>query len=188
VIGWVVLRRRDTAPAAPSIKSKALLIGDSLAVGLGPPLTKALAPAKFWFVAHVSATSKDWTTGKFASGLDEALATIKPEVVFVSLGTNDTAPGANIAGLESRFKDLAGTIRMMGAAPVFLLPPELPWSRQPVVDAVKAAGSVLIMPRLGLEHASDKIHLTPKGYADWAADVAGQLKGGVVGEMPGFTP
>lgn len=108
--------------------------------------------------------------------------------MFVSLGTNDTAPGASVAGLEHRFSDLAETLRMSGTTPIFLLPPELPWSRQPVADAVKAAEALLITPKAGLQHAPDGVHLTPKGYSDWASDVAGQLRGGVVGEMPTFTP
>lgn len=138
-------------------------------------------------LAHVGATAKDWTTGKYSSELDGALATTKPEVVLISLGTNDTAPGASVAGLDHRFSDLAETVRMMGATPVFLLPPELPWSRQPVADAVKAAGALLITPEAGHQHAPDGVHLTGKGYSDWASDVAGKVKGGDVGEVS-FVP
>lgn len=185
--GWLIFRKQGGTPK-PQLRSRALLIGDSLAVGLGPPLTKVIAPVALTTRAHVSTTSKSWTAGKYAAELDEALATSKPEVVLISLGTNDTAPGASIAGLETRFSDLTETIRMGGGAPIFLLPPELPWSRQPVADAVKASGAILITPRVGLEHAPDKIHLTGKGYADWAEDIAKQLKGGVVGDLPSFLP
>lgn len=184
--GWLVLRKKES-PSAPQLKSRALLVGDSLAVGLGPPLGKALLPAALDSEAHSGSTAKDWL-GKFRPALDELLATVKPEVVFVSLGTNDTAPGASVAGLEQRFTELASVVRKAGAAPLFLLPPELPWSRQPVADAVKAAGAVLITPRAGLEHGPDKVHLTGKGYADWAANVAQQLRGGVIGDLPSFLP
>lgn len=177
VVGWLVFRPKPAAASLPKLSGKALLVGDSLAVGLGPPLAKALAPVSLTTRAHISATTKDWTTGQYASELSPEGA----EVVFVSLGTNDTAPGANIAGLEARFKALADSIRKAGATPLFLLPPELPWPRAPISDAIKAASAIMILPRAGLEHAGDKIHLTPKGYADWADDIAKQLKGGVVG-------
>lgn len=175
-VAWL-LWPKETQAALPKVTSKALLVGDSLAVGLGPPLAKALLPAVLTTRAHVGATAKDWATGQYASELSPAGA----EVVFVSLGTNDTASGTSSSGLDQRFKSLADSIRKAGATPLFLEPPELPWSRQPVADAAKAAGAILIKARPGLEHAGDKIHLTPKGYADWAADVAKQLKGGVVG-------
>ena len=176
---------KDVEASLPKVGSKALLVGDSLAVGLGPPLSKALLPALLTTRAHVSATTKDWTAGQYASEVSPGGA----EIVFVSLGTNDTVPGANISGLEQRFKTLADSIRKAGATPLFLEPPALPWSRQPIADAVKAANAILIKARAGLEHAGDKIHLTPKGYADWAADIAKQLKVGVVGHpVESFLP
>ena len=173
LVGWLFLRKKD----APSVKapSHVALIGDSLAVGLGTPLMKELAPAKLVVNAHVSARASDWL-GKYNQELEYVLNMIKPEVVLISLGTNDSAAGGT--GFVKDFKAIADRIQAKGATPIFLGPPELPWAREGIYVAGEAAGFLIKAPS-GLAHAPDGVHLTPQGYAEWAKYLGKTLRNGV---------
>lgn len=156
------------------------LVGDSLGVGLGPPLAEELRPASLVTRAHVSATARDWATGKYASELKTLLAG-KPELVLFSLGTNDTVPPGKELSLElpQNFKTLADLVREGGGVPVFLSL-SLPWSTQRIEEAAKLAGARLL-ESAGVSRQTDGIHPTGTGYATWAKLVAANLRSSTVG-------
>lgn len=174
--GVLLLRRKQPATTKPP--SRALLIGDSLAVGLAAPLAKELAPAELVTRAHVGSRSSDWAfEGKYRGELEDALTKFRPDAVLVSLGTNDLAGGKPTA---TSFDFLAKRVAAKGAAVIFLGPPELPWPRGEVWSSAEAAGILVKAPE-GLPHAPDGVHLTPAGYAAWAKFVGARLRAGVSG-------
>lgn len=157
--------------------SSVALVGDSLGVGLGPPLAEALKPAKLVTQAHVSATARDWATGKYASELDAVLAK-KPELVLVSLGTNDTVPPGKELSLElpENFKTITDKVRKSGAKPVFVIVNQS-WSLQRVEEAAALAGARLIQTEGLSRNPGDPVHLTGNGYKAWAKIIASDLQG-----------
>lgn len=156
--------------------SSALLVGDSLAVGLGAPLEKELSPAKLVTRAYVSATAADWAKGKYSPELGPLLQQ-KPDVTLISLGTNDTVPPAGQLALDfpQNLKTIADAVRKAGSEPVLLIT-NLPWSTQRMEEGAALAGT-RVFRVAGVTHASDSIHLTSTGYATWAKLVANDLRG-----------
>lgn len=157
--------------------SRAVLIGDSLAVGLARPLAAELKSrgVELKVCAKVAANAGQFTeAGGFGTiGLAALLADFKPGLVLVCLGTNDTAPGSSVrAKLPERFALLRERIEAAGARVVFLGPPPLPWSREPIYQAA-AASRLITAP--AVEQASDHIHPTPAGSAAWAQHIAKEL-------------
>lgn len=171
----------DSAPAnaKPSAKlpARVVLIGDSLAVGLARPLAAEFKSggAELKVCAKVAANAGQFTEpGGFGTlYLADILSSFKPELVLVSLGTNDTAPGSSVrAKLPARFALLRERCEAAGARVVFLGPPPLPWSREPIYQAA-AASRLIVAP--AIEQAPDHIHATPAGYAAWATHIAKEL-------------
>lgn len=165
------------AAARASLPRRVVLVGDSLAVGLGRPLGTELkaAGAELKVCARVAANAGQFTeAGGFGTlGLAALLRDFKPELVFVSLGTNDTAPGSSVRDkLPARFALLRQRIEAAGARVVFLGPPPLPWSREPIYQAA-AAARLIVAP--GVEQAPDHIHPTPAGNLAWAKFIRKEL-------------
>ena len=178
-LGAALLLAQDSAPAraaAPKLE-RVLLIGDSLAVGLARPLTSELKSrgVELRTLARVAANAGQFTEpGGFGTlGLAELLPAFRPELVLICLGTNDTAPGSSVREkLPARFARLRERTRAAGARVVFLEPPPLPWSREPIVQA--AAPAPLISAP-AVQQAPDRIHPTPAGAAAWAAHIRKEL-------------
>lgn len=162
---------------APKKLARVVLVGDSLAVGLARPLAAELKPqgAELKVCARVAANAGQFTEpGGFGTlGLAALLADFKPELVLISLGTNDTAPGSSVRDkLPARFALLRERIEAAGARVLFLGPPPLPWSREPIYQAA-ADARLLVAP--AVEQAPDHIHPTPAGAAAWAAHIRKEL-------------
>lgn len=179
-LGAALLLAQDGVPprAAPDKLSRVVLIGDSLAVGLARPLATELKAraVELQTRAATGAHAGMFTEGSGASSLGKLLAEFGPDVVLVSLGTNDTVPAAPAlaAKLPERFALLRQRASSAGARLVFLEPPPLPWSREPIHKAAAHAGAPLF-PAPAVQQAPDHIHLTPAGYAAWAKAIAKEL-------------
>ncbi len=172
-LAWFFWPKKAEARGLPR---SAALVGDSLGVGLGPPLKEALAPVPLTVRAHVSATARDWATGKYASELKTLLAD-KPELVLFSLGTNDTVPPGKELSLElpANFKKLADLVRKSGGRPVFVIVNQS-WSLQRVEEAAALAGAKLLQASGLSRNAEDPVHLTGNGYKAWAKLVASDVR------------
>lgn len=177
-LGAALLLAQDGAPPAaaqpkPPKPRRVVLIGDSLAVGLAKPLAAELGArgAALQVRAATGANAGAFTEGSGASALGKLLADFKPDVVLVSLGTNDTVPGAEALAkkLPARFALLAS----VGARVAFLEPPALPWSREPIHQAAAYARAPLIVAP-AIEQERDRIHPTGAGYAAWSKFIAGR--------------
>lgn len=172
----VALFRRKQA------KSKGLLVGDSLAVGLAAPF-RDVGLAKD-AVAEIGTTVAYWI-GPGRSRLTGALVA-KPEVVFVSLGTNDAYQGSSYTDTAAKATgELLSLILFWANRVEWIGPPSLPSTygskpkSQAVIDAIRAVvettnrahwidNDAVTIPR-----NADKLHPTADGYSAWAKALAG---------------
>ena len=172
-------------PAPPgSNRQRYLLIGDSLAQGLGPELAKLALKSGVGFAGEgvKSSTIRQWLKGTALSdAIENAAKHIggDPTAALVCLGANDMLladPGAE----GHRAGELMAALRRNGVASVrWIAPPPMPFDKPEFREAlatetrarqVRIFDSVALVPPL--ERALDGIHLTPAGYEDWAQRVA----------------
>lgn len=169
----------SSAPAVtptPQTARRALLVGDSLASGLGLPLGTRFHAAGGDFTAHAIDGS---TIDQWAKGADLAadLAKAQPSLTLVSLGTNDLAakPAEYKAPLIAA---IVTRIRAAGSSVAWILPPTMPTvpDRGGLRGILAAELARLAVPAfdstaLTLPRAPDKIHPTPAGFDLWAARI-----------------
>jgi lysophospholipase L1-like esterase len=114
-----------------------LLLGDSLAQGLGPPLAHLAKDAGLQLVTVgvKGSTLRHWLTG---SNLANAVALASPLLTLVSLGTNDMGmvdPGAE----GRRAGELIDALHRNGSAAVaWIGPPSLPTDKSAFRAALAA--------------------------------------------------
>jgi hypothetical protein len=153
--------------ALTSKKAKRIaLIGDSLAVGLGPPMAALAAQAGVPFKAegHVGSTVAQWLSTPSWGSWVEAFA---PSTTLIELGTNDYLnPSPSLA----QYQQLAA--KFPGA--IWIAPPIQPANALTKVRAVIEQVGVPVIPAMtGLQFGPDGFH--PLNYAPWAAWIWGQL-------------
>lgn len=176
----------------PRIKKgmRVLLIGDSLAVGTAPHFATMAKEAgvDFKSLAIVGTRIDQWAA---SPELKSLLASFEPDLILVSLGTNDSfMQGADItsrqqAQLEKLLALLTSFSRSKdyGLGPehiVWIGPPTLPNPPSPGIPKMiqDSSGSALApryyyfhSERLDLPRGPDKIHPTARGYAGWAGAI-----------------
>lgn len=147
---------------------RVLLLGDSLAVGLASQMGALASRNGASFVAQAKSGT---TFVQWRSEFRKALETYRPDVVVVSLGTND-AVSPSIEASKVAMEQMAADALTFGA--------RLIWAGLPVmapriqsVDAMRAAIVGTGLPYYRAEaqdfpRAPDRIHFTGQGYADWA--------------------
>lgn len=157
---------------------RVLLIGDSLAVGTAPHYSALAKEAGVEFKGlGVTGTRIDqWASSQ---ELPKVLASFRPDLVLVSLGTNDAfMKGADVvvkqrAGLEKLLQQL------QGRDVVWIGPPALPGAPSPgIITMIQDAAGALTprfhyfhSERLQIPRGPDGIHPTVRGYAGWAGAV-----------------
>jgi GDSL-like Lipase/Acylhydrolase family len=179
--GLYLLFRPKGSTSAPSSATfrfvpvdQAGLIGDSLAAGLGPPLKKSLAEHDVTLTARGKGATI--TPGWLVfPELTEVLSK-KPRAVFISLGTNDCHLDGRVCdGFEANMTKLVARLRDAGAVPILLMPPMMPWENNAegasrmakVRNVMQGLGGVAVVTT-DVERAPDRIHLTGRGYGQWA--------------------
>lgn len=165
-------------------KGPTLLIGDSLAVGLGP----AFAGLGLNIDHHgvVGVPIAYWN----ASGQDTLKAALQrnPAIILVSLGTNDAYTGDGYAETAaSNARKLLEQLKKSGAYVAWVGPPQLPSSyggrapSQKVLDAIKQVvtstpGALWIdSTQTEIPRSPDKLHPSSAGYTSWAEEIVDQL-------------
>jgi lysophospholipase L1-like esterase len=147
------------------------LFGDSLAVGLDPFFRKLAAENRNVYASSSKGGTmmRYWLQNSvFKANLQQA----KPNVVLVSLGTNDTY--SNLTAEQLR-QDAEAILQLAQGSEkrkvLWILPPRLPREdraspaiRDTGVDAYESS-------RLEIPMGGDAIHPTSSGYAMWAAMV-----------------
>ena len=157
-------------------ESRLLLVGDSLAVGMAPYFRELASASRISFtsLAVVGTRIDQWSDNPT---LRDTLASFRPTIVLVSLGTNDEyLTGADAVTRQraalDRLLKLVGT-----AAPkdiIWIGPPTLPKRSNGIVamlqDAIPSSdyfpSQALTLPR-----GPDGIHPTARGYAGWAGTI-----------------
>ena len=170
--------------------ARLLLFGDSLAVGLGPQF-KTLAEeegVEVRVLAKVSTRIDQWAS---SAALDAMLAEYEPDMVLVSLGTNDEymtgdAPARQAPYLDTLLAKLhdccgrPGPYRGdygLGAEVVWIMPPELPREtngiRALIASRLASSERAWSFPSETLEipRGPDHLHPTAAGYAGWAGAI-----------------
>lgn len=173
-----------TKPPAKGDGPPILVIGDSLGVGLAPPLAQRHARVKG--AAENGTTIDHWATTGDAFGrspLSDALKTSPSSLVLISLGTNDVASGAPAESKRAKARAIVERIIEAGSLPVWILPPTLPTLsaanaaalRAVLLDELAARADVFDSAAVPFERAPDQIHATPQGYDQWAAAIVAHL-------------
>ena len=161
-----------------------LLIGDSLGVGLKSGLFALANSQNIPFSSdtrnstHISEWARQNIAGVGYGWLAAALEKSKANIVFVSLGTNDTKVSGNTAEiLLPNILKLVSICNSFGARVFWLLPPNMPWDTSELKKALISANVSTILAPENLERASDKVHSTPAGYNAWAGSIWTSLTG-----------
>jgi len=166
--------------------ARILLVGDSLAVGLSNPLSEIAQSHGTEVKAdgRTGTTAHDWVRGGW---LAQDVASFNPDLILISLGTNDAAGdlsafGPNVTTLIDQATSKGGKLAWIG--PPYFAPtlPNFPAGnvermRQTLLDTLSPRGINLFRSDAGgaerdYARAADKLHMTPAGYADWAKAIA----------------
>ncbi|MEP7123124.1 MAG: SpoIID/LytB domain-containing protein [Byssovorax sp.] len=158
-----------------STAARIVLVGDSLAQGLGPVLTEIArrSPCAFHAVGKKSTRVHDWMGD---SDLPAAIGAPPADLVLVCLGTNDMRT-ADPGGAGTEGGALVDKIVARGASVAWIGPPRMTFDTGAFRSGLASAcGSrnvrIFDSQSLDLERAPDGIHLTPKGYRAWAESIA----------------
>jgi hypothetical protein len=156
-------------------KTRLLLIGDSLAVGMAPPFRELATGNRIAFEA-VGKTGTRIDQWADSVGLGETLGSFRPSLTLISLGTNDEYLTGSDAVSRQREKTrlLIARIKTAGSDYVWIGPPTLPKPTNGIVamlrDEIPSShyypSDALTIPRGG-----DGIHPTARGYAGWAGAI-----------------
>jgi hypothetical protein len=153
--------------------ARILLVGDSLAQGLGPPLKQLAIDNGFAFQVDGRQGTRivDWATQPW---LQQDLTTFKPTLVLVSLGTNDMRlkdPSTEKTSLMKLVQKLQGVRTLL------LAPPTMPFPDSGVRPMLSATGLPLFHSEtLTIPRSTDGIHPTVVGYAGWAGVLWSRLR------------
>lgn len=154
-------------PTFQSLPRSVVLFGDSLAVGLRPPMARLAAASSTPFHADVrgGTNAGQWLGMHWAENL---LRKHRPTLALISLGTNDNyIPGRGEVFAE-RARALTELCTRYGARAVWLVPPVMPRGSPATLAGIVSTGALRIDAPAGLPRAGDRIHSTPAGYEQWA--------------------
>lgn len=192
----------------PAQTQEVLALGDSLTVGYGPDSDKMAWRGEF--IAQAKAAGTDihmnmlavggWSTADVLPQLAATLLSVKPDLVIVCLGTNDSAD-PTLNGFEARYSKIIATILDMSDA--LIEPCFIQYSAIGVPFATtqgKANDAIFrIMANRGVFEpggnprfvgwadlsvipwtylSSDGVHLTPEGYKVMGRQIYRGAQGG----------
>lgn len=142
---------------------RVLLLGDSLAQGLGGPMGALARDAGIAFDAdgRVSTRIDQWLDNGWA---EERIAALRPTIVLVSLGTNLSPSFATRA---AAFVTMA---QRYGTTVLWIEPPTMPFDTSAVLTGIRESGAASFRSQdVTIPRGPDNIHPTMAGYAAWAA-------------------
>ena len=160
------------APVLMSIGpgTRVLLFGDSfVAAGLQQRMKQLVEERGGTFVADAwtSSTTTAWAK---RDRLLKLLASAKPDVVFISIGANETF----LPAPEARAPAIRAVVQRLGGRPCAWISPPL-WKGETGITAVSRANAppcaFFDSSTLTVDRNPDKIHPSPKGGAAWAEAV-----------------
>lgn len=155
-------------------RSRLLLVGDSLAVGLAPHLKALSAEAGIAFdsLAKEGTRIDQWANSQ---KLQEKLRSFQPTLVLVSLGTNDEYLSAGAPERQAPYlQALLRNIRALAPEVAWIGPPTLPKATNGVVEMIRSGvpdSHYYPSENLDIARGPDAIHPTARGYAAWAGSL-----------------
>lgn len=156
-----------------SEKSRVLLIGDSMAVGLDPHMRELAGEAGVEAYAGRGITGSRIDQWARSAWLDSELESFRPTLVLVSLGTNDEALSGDAAARQEPFLDeLLAKLHESGAEVVWISPPTLPFEGHGVSELIESKVP-FYFPSTSLEipRSPDNLHPNAAGYAGWSGAI-----------------
>lgn len=152
--------------------TRMMIIGDSLAVGLSPLLKSMAAEQKIAVDAFpiISTRIDQWAK---SAVLGEHLASFKPTLVLISLGTNDEYIAGDAVSRQRPFLEQL-LARFPDSEVVWIGPPTLPKTTNgitPMLQARVPSAQYFPSQTLTISRGPDGIHPTAKGYAGWAGAI-----------------
>lgn len=168
-------KARPEAPTkeCPTQATRVLLIGDSLAVGLGPVMVELAEKCGTPFSqrSFIGAHVTQWHA---SPRLTDALSSATPTVVLISLGGNDFQR-SDPEKVRGAIDTLVDRIMAQGARPLWISPPSMPFSdRIGVREMWRSAlrrhpgAAWFATEELQIGRAPDQIHPTAAGYRELA--------------------
>ncbi len=153
-------------------KPKVLLVGDSMAEGINPFIQQELKDK----VTYKSVYKRGTTVPYWNSNtlLDKELD-LKPDIILVSLGTNDLKTKPSNFDSYAKFNS---KLINSGAKIYWIIPPEMPFNNEDIIYLIEHPEppiEKIDCSTLNLERAKDKVHLTIKGYRDWSKCISNSL-------------
>lgn len=149
-----------------------MLFGDSHAQGLNTQMSRFAAEQGVPYVGNgkVGSRMPEWSVDPW---LDATIASFRPTLIMVSLGTNDAAIGPGAAARQHQgFEQLLTKLKASGADIVWIGPPTLPFPDQGVPDMIRAEVPYWFpSAEYEIPRGPDNLHATARGYAGWAAAI-----------------
>lgn len=164
-------------PGRPRIASggRVYLVGDSLAQGLLPPLRQEAADADVELRGRGvrSTRIRDWTHGELQQALQADLQGFDPDLVLVSLGTNDfTASPEAVADSVAELLEELSAHRIVWVLPPTYVDKAGNDRLATVRDIIRQkVANAFPSDELEIPRAPDGLHPTAKGYSGWAAAI-----------------
>ena len=167
--------------------TRTFVVGDSHSTVLGPLLLEAGRSLGWEPVGRVS--NVGWSTARYASepAWKATLATARPDLVIVVLGTNDAAQGQQ--AYAGQLRAVVDAVNASGARSIVWIGP--PSAKNDAIDARAdriAPWQGSFLPQMGVKwidsrmwtfggHAPDGVHFTRAGYRAWADAMMDDLRG-----------
>lgn len=164
------------AGGPPKVRAgkRVFLVGDSLAQGLSRPLSALAKDHNVEFKASAVQGSRidSWSNNQ---ALYAAVKLFKPDVILVSLGTNDeylqldggTRQAPHLQKLLAQLRETAPV--------VWIGPPKLPKASTngviPLIVKSVPESNYFPSQELDIPRTQDNLHPTISGYAGWAAKI-----------------
>jgi len=154
-------------------KSRVLLIGDSMAVGLDPHMRELAGETGIEAYAGRGITGSRIDQWARMGWLDTELESFHPTLVLVSLGTNDEALGAGAVARQEPFVDeLLEKLHGSGAEIVWIGHPSLPFEENGVADLIESKVPFYFRStELDIPRSPDGLHPNAAGYAGWSGAI-----------------
>lgn len=167
--------------------TRTFVVGDSHSAVLGPMLFEEGRSLGWEPVGRVS--NVGWSTARYASepAWKATLATARPDLVIVVLGTNDAAQGQQV--YAGQLRAVVDAVNASGARSIVWIGP--PSAKNDAIDARAdriAPWQGSFLPQMGVKwidsrmwtfggHAPDGVHFTRAGYRAWADALMDDLRG-----------
>lgn len=149
-----------------------MLVGDSLAVGMSKEFRRVASLAGYKPVTHAKVGS---STLQWLRWIKDDLRIHKPQLVVVSLGTNDAAGYRMIEKDPELHRKLVDAILGADSFVVWIGPPAISVKRVPKIEEVRNIIKEVVpiyYPSEELDlRLEDGIHTNAEGYARWARSV-----------------